>query len=60
MTTLLLASVWALTYQAKPERIDPALKPLPDYKAHVLAGAVEHGLPAHYVAALREVAVESE
>ena len=53
-------SVWALTYQAKPERIDAALKPLPDYKAHVLGGAVEHGLPAHYVAALRQVAVVSE
>ena len=53
-------SEWALTYQAKPDRIDPALKPLPDYKAHVLAGAVEHGLPAHYVAALRHVAVASE
>ena len=53
-------SEWALTYQAKPDRIDPALKPRPDYKAHVLAGAVEHGLPAHYVAALRQVAVVSK
>ena len=52
--------VWALTYQAKPDRIDSALKPLPDYKAHVLAGALEHGLPAHYVAALRQVAVVSK
>ena len=52
--------VWALTYRAKPGRIEPSLKPLPDYKAHVLAGAVEHGLPAHYVAALRQVAVVSE
>ena len=53
-------SEWALTYEAKPDRIDPALKPRPDYKAHVLAGAVEHGLPAHYVAALRQVAVVSK
>ena len=53
-------SEWALTYQAKPDRIDPALRPLVDYKAHVLAGALEHGLPAHYVAALRHVAVASE
>ena len=53
-------SEWALTYQAKPDRIDPSLKPLPDYKAHVLAGAMEHGLPAHYVAALRQVAIVSE
>ena len=58
--TTAAGGVWALTYQAKPDRIDPTLRPRPDYKAHVLAGAVEHGLPARYVAALRQVAVVSE
>lgn len=47
--------VLALTYQAKPDKIDPTLRPLPDYKAFVLRGAVEHGLPADYIAALRQV-----
>lgn len=52
--------VWALTYRAKPDKIDATLKPLPDYKAYVLRGASEHGLPADYIKALRQVATASE
>lgn len=48
----------ALTYQAKPARIDPKLRPRQWYKAHVLAGAREHGLPAGYVAQLAAVPTE--
>jgi len=39
----------ALTYKARPDRIDPDLRPRGWYKAHVLRGAREHGLPADYV-----------
>lgn len=52
--------VWALTYKAKPDKIDATLKPLPEYKAHVLRGANEHGLPADYIKALRQVATVAE
>lgn len=31
---------------------DPSLKPWSWYKAHVMAGAREHGLPATYVAVI--------
>lgn len=48
----------ALTYQAKPARIDPELRPRQWYKAHVLAGAREHGLPVAYVAQLAAVPTE--
>ncbi|MCF8506680.1 MAG: gamma-glutamylcyclotransferase [Caulobacter sp.] len=39
-----------LTYLASPDAIDNSLKPYSWYKAHVLAGAKEHDLPADYVA----------
>lgn len=39
----------AVTYKARPDKIDSALRPLPWYKAHVLRGATEHGLPGEYV-----------
>lgn len=47
----------AVTYKAKPDKIDPALRPLAWYKAHVLRGATEHGLPAEYVRRIAAVAV---
>ena len=47
----------AVTYQAKPSHIDPTLRPFAWYKAYVLAGAREHGLPADCVAELAQVAV---
>lgn len=49
----------AVTYQAKPERIDPTLRPREWYKAYVLAGAREHGLPAAYVAQLAAMPAEA-
>ena len=45
----------ALTYHANPERTDPALRPRGWYKAHVLRGAREHGLPTDYVSELEQV-----
>ena len=42
----------ALTYQAIANKIAPTLRPHAWYKAHVLRGAREHGLPESYVAAL--------
>lgn len=35
--------------------IDAALKPLDWYHAHVVDGAIEHGLPAEYIAGLKSV-----
>ncbi len=49
----------ALTYYAKPDKIDPALRPRQWYKNHVLRGAREHGLPASYIAALERVEADS-
>ena len=49
--------VAALTYKAKPGRIDAQLRPLADYKRHVLLGAREHGLPMAYRRAIERVAV---
>ena len=49
----------ALTYQARPDRIDPRLRPRAWYKAYVLAGAREHGLPAAYVARLAAAPAEA-
>ncbi len=43
----------AFTYLAT--RTDSRLKPYAWYKAHVLRGAREHGLPAHYVATIQAV-----
>ena len=45
----------ALTYRAKANKIDPALRPYAWYKDHVLRGAHEHGLPRDYVAALEGI-----
>lgn len=43
----------AVTYIATD--IDTALKPLDWYHAYVVDGAVEHGLPAEYIAGLKLV-----
>lgn len=43
----------AFTYQAT--LTDPGLQPYRWYKRHVLEGALEHGLPWHYIARLRAV-----
>ena len=45
----------ALTYHASPDSIDSTLRPRHWYKDHVVRGAREHGLPAHYVRALELV-----
>ena len=45
----------ALTYHANPERIDASLRPRGWYKAHVVRGAREHGLPADYIRELEQV-----
>ena len=50
----------AFTYLAIPERTDAALRPLGWYKAHVLRGAREHGLPAACLRELEQVDVEPE
>ena len=47
----------ALTYKARPDKIDPRLQPLAWYKAHVLHGATEHGLPDEYVRRIAAVTV---
>ena len=47
----------ALTYQAKPGQTDPALRPFAWYKAHVLRGAREHGLPADCARAIENMEV---
>lgn len=46
----------AFTYVARPSARDESLRPYEWYKELVVAGAVEHGLPGHYVARLRAVA----
>ena len=50
----------ALTYEAKPDMIDASLRPRAWYKAHVVRGAQEHGLPTDYVAMLEAVATTPE
>ncbi|MDE0661113.1 MAG: gamma-glutamylcyclotransferase [Gammaproteobacteria bacterium] len=47
----------AVAYKARPDKLDPALRPLAWYKAHVLRGATEHGLPAEYVLRIAAVPV---
>ncbi|HMN76815.1 MAG TPA: gamma-glutamylcyclotransferase [Burkholderiaceae bacterium] len=49
-------SAW--TYRAT--NIDPLARPYPWYKAFVVAGAKEHGLPAAYVAALEAVVTRED
>ena len=45
----------ALTYRARPDKVDPALRPLAWYKDHVLRGAREHSLPVDYIRRLANV-----
>lgn len=47
----------AMTYQAKPDQTDSALRPFAWYKAHVVRGAREHGLPAECVREIEAVDV---
>lgn len=46
-------AVTAVAYVAT--NVDPALRPLDWYHAHVVDGAVEHGLPPDYITKLRAV-----
>jgi hypothetical protein len=46
----------AITYSAPLENTDPTLQPFGWYKALVVAGAQEHGLPGRYVGRLQTVA----
>lgn len=48
------AALTAFSYRAT--RVVPGLRPYDWYKAHVLHGAREHHLPAHYVAAIAATA----
>lgn len=50
--------VRAFTYRAVPD--GTATHPSRDYMAHILRGALHHGLPASYVATLRGVTVEAQ
>ena len=45
----------ARTYRARPNAVNATLRPRQWYKALVLDGAREHGLPASYVAMIEEV-----
>lgn len=47
--------VMAVAYAATD--VDPTLKPFDWYHAHVVNGAIEHGLPSEYIAGLRSVEV---
>jgi hypothetical protein len=47
--------VGAFTYVARPEQIDERALPFDWYKGLVVAGALEHGLPAEYVRELQAV-----
>ncbi|MCY4058708.1 MAG: gamma-glutamylcyclotransferase [Gammaproteobacteria bacterium] len=47
----------AITYKARPDKIDPALRPLDWYKTYVIRGATEHGLPDEYVRRIAAVRV---
>lgn len=51
-------TVEAFTYYAV--RIDPNLQPFLWYKEHVLRGAMEHGLPRSYIAAIRAVTARGD
>lgn len=46
----------AFTYYADKKCIDESLRPLHWYKQHVLAGAIENGLPDDYVEKIESVA----
>lgn len=45
----------AWTYHARPNRIDPRLRPYAWYHRYVWSGARAHGLPSGYLARLQEV-----
>ena len=45
-------AVHAFLYQALPTRLDPDLRPFGWYRAYLVDGAKEHGLPPGYLAAL--------
>ena len=49
----------ALTYHANPARTDAALRPCDGYKACVVRGAREHGLPADYIRELERAEIEA-
>jgi hypothetical protein len=51
------AATLAETYLAGQEFIDDSLKPYDWYQALVVAGALEHRLPAAYLTALRSISV---
>lgn len=48
----------ARTYRSRPGAVDPSLRPRRWYKAHVLAGAREHGLPVPYIEMIERVEAE--
>ncbi len=61
MVTLLTGEqLQARTYVADPKFIREGLAPYSWYKAYVLAGAVEHGLPLEYVSGAIEAVVARE
>ena len=49
----------ALSYKARPDKIDATLRPLHWYKTHVYEGAREHGLPTEYVERIAAVEVRA-
>jgi hypothetical protein len=50
----------AITYSAQGIHTDPTLQPFAWYKALVVAGAQEHGLPGDYVGRLEAVAARTD
>lgn len=50
----------AYTYQARPDHLDATLRPYVWYRALVIAGAREHGLPASHRARLRAVPAQRD
>ena len=50
----------ALTYIARATHLDPSLEPAPWYRALVVAGAREHGLPAAWIRRLEGVCREGD
>jgi len=48
------------TYLAQPESCDPTLQPYDWYRALVLAGAAQHGLPKEYVNCLQSVSIRRD
>jgi len=48
--------ITAVTYTARPHRIEEGLKPTPDYLELILEGAKHHGLPGWYIKKIEELA----